>query len=134
MSGDEWASRGLDFAIEAEEAGLSLEGHAGKWIARALECFDRAGRADLCRMARSHARCIELLGETSAGALEDSEGTLGLREEEDIARVARACIMDGLLKVALDLCREAMHSSAPRAREMIMCEVVRKLEQQSGSA
>ena len=47
MSGDEWASRGLDFAIETEEAELSLEGHAGAWIARALECFDRAGRADL---------------------------------------------------------------------------------------
>ena len=86
-------------------------------------------------MARPHARCIELLRETSAGALEDhSKGTLGLREEEDIARVARTCIMDGLLKVALDLCREAMHSLAPRARGMIMSEVVRKLEQQSGSA
>lgn len=64
------------------------------------------------------------------------EGTgeaLGAREEEEIARVARACIIDGLLKVALDPCREATHSVPPRAREMLEAEVIRKLEQRSKS-
>ena len=124
MTADEWRVQGLGFAANGEEEAGATDCEsltkALSWFRRALTCFRRAGDSDFGRRAHVHRSSVAL-------RLLEAEAAATMRVTV-VAGAVYACLREGLLEEALQLCQASLNSWSLSVRELLQQEVIRPIE------
>ena len=127
MTGDEWRARGIELAISADEEDGSCE-----FLRQALKCFTQAGDDALSKKVQTQieswmlCRQLEELDEDIFACRQLDEDCSPVEEACLVSNVG-ACIAEGLVKEATDLCRCWLPRTSSRTQYLMETEIMSKL-------